>query len=55
MVEKGYQPIVKKTKNPPDGFGSKKRDEVFSVREYKHRRGSGVCLQPGLVTECLVF
>ena len=36
-MEKGYRPIVKKTKNPPDGFGSRRRDEVFSVEEYKHR------------------
>ena len=37
VVERGYRPIVKKTRNPPDGFGSKRRDEVFSVEEYKHR------------------
>jgi len=30
VVEKGYRPIVKKTKTPSDGFGSRKRDEVFS-------------------------
>ncbi|WP_456321626.1 hypothetical protein [Palaeococcus sp. (in: euryarchaeotes)] len=37
VVEKGYQPIVKRTENPPGGFGSRRRDEVFSVEEYKHR------------------
>ena len=37
MVERGYRPIARKTKNPPDGFGSKKRDEVFSEERYKHR------------------
>ena len=37
VVERGYRPVVKKTKNPPGGFGSKKRDEVFSEKEYKHR------------------
>ena len=35
VVERGYMPIVKKTKNPPDGFGSRRRDEVFSEKEYK--------------------
>ncbi|WP_042699200.1 hypothetical protein [Thermococcus sp. PK] len=37
VVEKGYRPIVKKTKNAPGGFGSKKRDRVFSEEEYRHR------------------
>ena len=45
MVEKGYKPIVKKTKNPPDGFGSKKRDEVFPRRSMS-TGGSGALLQP---------
>jgi len=36
VVERGYRPIVRKTRNPPDSFASKKRDEVFSEERYKH-------------------
>ncbi|WP_156882204.1 hypothetical protein [Thermococcus sp. PK] len=58
MVEKGYRPIVKKTKNAPGGFGSKKRDRVFlkkSIGIGILMRGSGVRLQRGLAVGSPVF
>ncbi|WP_042701655.1 hypothetical protein [Thermococcus sp. PK] len=36
VVEKGYRPIVKKTRTL-QVFWSKKRDRVFSEEEYRHR------------------
>ena len=57
VVERGYRPIVKKTKNPRVVLAVRRGMKCFLMRSISTgilRRGSGVLL-PGLVTGCIVF